>query len=237
MTAEVESDYVAECFLPGARQGDLSALDERAARWAARLARSGRTIRYLGSCYFTRTRSSCACSPARWRRSARPRRRRRFRSPGSSPRPAHRRRWPSGASDETPAAARRNRARRPPRACLPRPRDHRHRDRVRRSGVRHGGDQPVQLARGRVRPRLGLRPPLARARRLRSAERGCRQRRHARLLPAELRSAADLLGARRGGGQLCGHLRRVHQLPARIDVGRDPANLSVRRHRGDGNRV
>jgi hypothetical protein len=52
MTAEVESDYVAECFLPGARQGDLSALDERTARWAARLARSGRTIRYLGSLLF-----------------------------------------------------------------------------------------------------------------------------------------------------------------------------------------
>jgi hypothetical protein len=52
MTAEVASDYVAECFLPGVREGDLNALDERAAWSAARLERSGRAIRYLGSLLF-----------------------------------------------------------------------------------------------------------------------------------------------------------------------------------------
>lgn len=52
MPAEVSSDYVAECFWPGVREGDLNALDDRAARSAARLAASGRIVRYLGSLLF-----------------------------------------------------------------------------------------------------------------------------------------------------------------------------------------
>jgi hypothetical protein len=41
--------YVAECFWPGVRESDLSALDERATASAAELARDGDRVRYLGS--------------------------------------------------------------------------------------------------------------------------------------------------------------------------------------------
>jgi hypothetical protein len=44
-----ESEYVAECFWPGVREDDLSALDERVAGVVAGLSENGEPIRYLGS--------------------------------------------------------------------------------------------------------------------------------------------------------------------------------------------
>jgi hypothetical protein len=40
---------VAECFWPGVREADLHTLDRRAEASAARLARTGLAVRYLGS--------------------------------------------------------------------------------------------------------------------------------------------------------------------------------------------
>jgi hypothetical protein len=43
------TQFVAECFWPGVRETDLSALDQRVAARAAELTRSGEIVRYLGS--------------------------------------------------------------------------------------------------------------------------------------------------------------------------------------------
>jgi hypothetical protein len=43
------TQYVAECFWPGVRQTDLSALDERATASAAEVTVQGQRVRYLGS--------------------------------------------------------------------------------------------------------------------------------------------------------------------------------------------
>lgn len=48
-TAEVESEFVAECLWPDVREADLQALDERATQQAERLASAGMAVRYLGS--------------------------------------------------------------------------------------------------------------------------------------------------------------------------------------------
>lgn len=49
VTQKQATEYLAECFWPGVREADLSALDERASASAAELSRDGRSIRYLGS--------------------------------------------------------------------------------------------------------------------------------------------------------------------------------------------
>ncbi|MFI5286328.1 MAG: nickel-binding protein [Candidatus Dormibacteria bacterium] len=49
MQPSFATQFVAECFWPGVREADLSALDQRAAASAAELTRSGETVRYLGS--------------------------------------------------------------------------------------------------------------------------------------------------------------------------------------------
>ncbi|MDX6564844.1 MAG: hypothetical protein QOE10_506 [Gaiellales bacterium] len=49
MTATDETDYLAECFLPGVREADLEALDARAEASAAALSAAGGQVRYLGS--------------------------------------------------------------------------------------------------------------------------------------------------------------------------------------------
>jgi hypothetical protein len=43
------SEYVAECFWPGVREDDLSALDQRVAAVVAKLSGGGEPIGYLGS--------------------------------------------------------------------------------------------------------------------------------------------------------------------------------------------
>lgn len=43
------TQYVAECFWPGVRQADLSALDERATASAEEVTLQGERVRYLGS--------------------------------------------------------------------------------------------------------------------------------------------------------------------------------------------
>jgi hypothetical protein len=43
------TEYLAECFWPGVREADLSALDERAVASAAAISGDGRSVRYLGS--------------------------------------------------------------------------------------------------------------------------------------------------------------------------------------------
>lgn len=49
MQPSFATQFVAECFWPGVREADLSALDQRVAASAAELTRNGETIRYLGS--------------------------------------------------------------------------------------------------------------------------------------------------------------------------------------------
>lgn len=43
------TEYVAECFWPDVHERDLSALDQRAAEQAERLAADGHEVQYLGS--------------------------------------------------------------------------------------------------------------------------------------------------------------------------------------------
>ena len=49
MTATDETEFLAECFLPGVRDADLQALDARADASAAALSAAGARVRYLGS--------------------------------------------------------------------------------------------------------------------------------------------------------------------------------------------
>jgi hypothetical protein len=42
-------EYLAECFWPGVREGELHELDERATATAAEVSAAGRPVRYLGS--------------------------------------------------------------------------------------------------------------------------------------------------------------------------------------------
>jgi hypothetical protein len=42
-------EYLAECFWPGVREADLSALDDRATASTAELSAGGEIVRYLGS--------------------------------------------------------------------------------------------------------------------------------------------------------------------------------------------
>jgi hypothetical protein len=43
------TEYLAECFWPGVRESDLSALDDRVSASAAELSSPGDPVRYLGS--------------------------------------------------------------------------------------------------------------------------------------------------------------------------------------------
>jgi len=49
MAEQDASEYLAECFWPGVAAADLRDLDERAAAAAARITRTGESVRYLGS--------------------------------------------------------------------------------------------------------------------------------------------------------------------------------------------
>ncbi len=52
MGKPVDSEFVAECFWPGVKEGELTALDERAAQAAAKITDDGQAVRYLGSLLF-----------------------------------------------------------------------------------------------------------------------------------------------------------------------------------------
>jgi hypothetical protein len=49
MDANGQTEYLAECFLPGVQEADLRALDARAEASTAELAATGLRVRYLGS--------------------------------------------------------------------------------------------------------------------------------------------------------------------------------------------
>jgi hypothetical protein len=51
MTGEITAEFVAECLWPDVCEGDVRALDERAAEASERLAAHGGSVRYLGSLF------------------------------------------------------------------------------------------------------------------------------------------------------------------------------------------